>query len=129
MRQIFIYCLFLFTLSSIKAETRLIDFTIVINGLDGKPIMIPDGKGKQEALTLNTACVNALETSLEEDRQMPGEAKFKLDELAHKIYNKNGVSLTAEEVVLIKQRVGKLYNPLVVGAVWRILDPSSSEIH
>jgi hypothetical protein len=54
-----------------------------------------------------------------------GEDKFKLYALARKIHdNPQNVTLTAEEIVILKERIGKVWDAEVVGAAWRMLDPS-----
>ena len=103
-------------------KTPTLDFTQEITDLDGKPV--PSGNVKEPNLTLGAVAVNALENMLEEDRQQSGEAKFKNDELARKVYKSKAAVLTVEEIALIKARIGKTYGALVVGAAWRLLDPS-----
>lgn len=100
-----------------------IDFNQPLVGLDGKPILTGDAKAPI-VLTLGEASVTALENTLEEDKTATGAEKFKRDELARKVYKKSDVVLTAEEIALIKDRIGKSYGALVVGAAWRILDPA-----
>jgi len=77
------------------------------------------------ALTLGEVAVTALESQLEEDKQATGADKFKRDELARKIYGKKDVALPAEEIATIKDRIGKSFGAMVVGAAWRMLDPAS----
>ena len=101
------------------------DFTSILTGLDGKPLMTGDTKAPT-GLTLGDVCVQALETPLEEDKQMDGSKKFALDQLARKIYHNKAATLSLEDLTLLKQRVGKAYGPLVVGAAWRLLDPSTN---
>ena len=103
-----------------------IDFTQTIMGYDGKAI--PNGDTKSPAdLTLSDVCVMALSTPIETDRQSTGLDKFKLDTLARKIYHNKKVSLTVEDISTIKERIGKVYGPVIVGAAWRILDPAVEE--
>jgi hypothetical protein len=111
---------------ALLAQTQAIDFTRVLVGVDGKPLQSSDPK-KTTGMTLSEAAVAGLETILDEDKQSSGTDKFKLDELAHKIYEKKSVVLTVEEIALIKTRIGKAYGPLVVGPAWRLLDPAESK--
>ena len=103
------------------AVKKGIDFTQVLVGIDDKPI-IP--KGETQPMTLGDVCVNALETPTDSDHTMPGADKFKLDQLARKIYQNANADLTVEELATLKDRVGKLWGPLIVGAAWRLLDPA-----
>lgn len=115
-------------LASISAlgQAKTIDFTQALRGLDGKTIEIPSPSDpkKLDPLTLSDVCINALETPLDTDRAMTGEDKFKLDVLAHKIFHNKATSLTVEDIALLKDRVGKSYGALIVGDVWRLLDPA-----
>jgi hypothetical protein len=108
-----------------QSTPRHIDFTQPLLALDGKTAL-SDGSGKDaHAITLGDVCVNALETPTQQDQQMTGEQKFKLDELARRIYGQKDISLTVEDISTIKERVGKAYGPLIVGQVWRLLDPAT----
>jgi len=107
-----------------KAETpRKIDFTQEIKGLDGKPVMNGDAKPSMP-MTLGDVAVVALEASLDEDKGVTGAMKFERDELARKVYKKSSVVLTAEQLATIKERIGKVYSAMIVGAAWRLLDPA-----
>jgi hypothetical protein len=125
-----ILLLLAFTPAAAFAQTapdtaRHIDFTKVLTGFDGKLIVTSDKNS--EKLTLGAVCVNALEISLDEDRGASGQQKFEADQLARKIWGKNDAVLKAEEIALLKTRIGKTYGPLVVGAAWRLLDPAESK--
>lgn len=104
-------------------QPRHIDFTQALMGIDGKKLVRGDAK-QPETITLGDIAVQALETPLEEDKQMQGDAKFKLDLLARRIYRNADVVLSVEDTALLKQRIGKAYGPMVVGAAWRLLDPA-----
>jgi hypothetical protein len=106
-----------------KDPPRHIDFTQEIKGLDGKPVMNGDVK-PAVAMTLGDVAVVALETSLDEDKGITGAVKFERDELARKVYKKSSVVLTAEQLASIKERIGKVYSAMIVGAAWRLLDPA-----
>ena|ERR1039458_3686729 len=108
-------------------DVRHIDFTKPLIGMDGNPITSADAKGLQTPMTLGDAAVSALETILDEDRQAPGAEKFKLDELARKIYKKKDAVLLIEEIAKIKDRIGKYYGPVVIGPAWRMLDPAETK--
>jgi hypothetical protein len=95
----------------------------VKRGLDGKPVMMTDSK-PPVPMTLGDVAVTALETSLDEDRGITGAVKFERDELARKVYKKSSVILTAEQLASIKERIGKVYSAMIVGAAWRLLDPA-----
>jgi hypothetical protein len=114
-----------------KDEPRHIDFTKELIGFDGKPLTNPPAKpdGKPEPITLSEIAVAALETSLQDDRGMAPEEKFKLDLLARKIYKNKDCVLTNPEITQIEERIGKMPWPsnTIVGASWRILDPARAK--
>jgi hypothetical protein len=106
-------------------DARHIDFTQELHGLDGKPIpLAKSGDKPSENTTLSEVSVTALVMQLDEDRSMSGATKFSNSELARKIYKAKNAILTAEEVATIKDRIGKVYPPLIVGAAWPLLDPA-----
>jgi len=51
-----------------------------------------------------------------------GMKKMEKEELARKIYQNDSVDLTIEQVKLIKDRIGEMYAPIVVGQCWRLLE-------
>ena len=104
-----------------KTQPRSIDFTQALKGLDGKPIT--DGATPAIKITLSVVSVNALESALLGDERLAGADKFKMDTLARKIFENKAALLTAEDIALLKERLGKAYGALVVGAAWRLLDP------
>lgn len=88
-----------------------------ITDLDDKPF--PDGA------TLRTVLLGACLNTLRADELMDAQQKVKLYLLSKKISEKGDAELTTDDVVLLKERVGKAYNPLVVGRVYEILDPAA----
>ncbi|MGH2505891.1 MAG: hypothetical protein ACRDHZ_00490 [Ktedonobacteraceae bacterium] len=108
------------------AQTHTIDFTKVLLGSDEKPILQQqtDPKVKPEPTTLGDVAIGALTTLTQDDQRLTGEEKFKMDVLARKIYHAKSAALTVDDIKLIKDRIGKLYFPNVVGAAWRLLDPN-----
>jgi hypothetical protein len=106
-----------------KPEPRHFDFTTVLTGIDGKPIQNGDVK-PPVPMTLGDVVVGALEMQTADDQHSTGEAKFKLDELARRIYGNKDVVLSVEDLATIKARIGKAYGPLIVGASWRLIDPA-----
>jgi len=101
-----------------------IDFSQVIMTLEGVPM-----KGAQGVeFTLRSACVVALDAITEEAKQVDAKEKYRRGALAARIYRtKEPINLSAEEIVLLKELVGKLFGPRVVHEVWNVLDPSANE--
>lgn len=107
-------------------EPRHLDFTVALTGIDGRPMTHTDAKGAptDEILTLGDVCVIALEMQIEEDKNLPADKKFQRDELARKVYKRNDVVLEAQDLAMLKERIGKVYGPAQVGPAWRLLDPA-----
>lgn len=113
-----------------QAQTKAVDFTQVLKGLDGTQFTRQDppinGKATEVVpMTLGDVAVNALETPIQDDLKLSGEDKFKMDLLARKVYKAKSVSLTPDEINLIKNRIGKLYGANIVGSAWRAIDPEA----
>ncbi len=94
------------------------DFQQPIVNLEGKPLKDEDGK----PVTLCSVALNALLASIPNDI-VTGEAKAKRYALALKINDHPGdVNVTAEELTLLKEQIGKIYAPLVVGRAYDLLE-------
>jgi hypothetical protein len=97
-----------------------IDVTKLLTQYDGTPIKDRNHKGEMVDVEVRQALISALIHPVETDKPID---KFNKDVLARKIFGaENEVELTAEEAVLLKERVGEYYTPLVVGQLWRLLD-------
>ena len=90
-------------------------------GIESKPV-VADGK----PMTLRSAMVNA--TMTESPKEISsGEDKFKRFCLADRIQRAVGaLDLDAADVKMIRERVGILYFPAVVGPVWLMLDAAAA---
>lgn len=102
----------------------LIDFTTAITNLDGEAIK--DGSGE---MTLREVAISALVSTLAEpgghaEVLQPME-KVGNARLAQTIHGADTVDLTAEQVALLKSRIGRAYAPVVVMRAWDILDPTA----
>lgn len=75
----------------------------------------------QREITLGEVCVEAL---LSTDRENPisGTEKLERYNLAMEIHSGKKEVLSPEEIVLIKELVGKLYTTIIVGQAFPILD-------
>ena len=106
-----------------------IDFSILLVTLSGEPLTKSlsedeqDEKKEKIQYTLGLACSNALVAFLEQDRQKDGAYKFSCWQLASRISKaKEPIDITAEEIVLIKDRVGRMYGAMGVGPVYELLE-------
>lgn len=96
-----------------------IDFTPLVTNIDGTKL---DG-----APSVRDACVTALTTSMEGDHALASTQKFQFGLLAQKIaLGEDVVDVTAEEITVLKDRVGKGYSPVVVLFVWQHFERAGS---
>lgn len=93
-----------------------IDFSTVLRGLDSSPLM-HDGN----EFTLAIACVNALLAQYA-DEQASGDEKMQRWTLARKLWRAAEVSVTSEEIVMLKKLVGRAFSPIVVGRVYEMME-------
>lgn len=111
----------------VSSPAFAIDFTQVLTNLDGSPVVAQEGKPEP---TLGAICEQALLATFADERDatgketIEGKEKFERWKLAAKVHGKD-VSLSAEELSLIKKLVGKAYGPLIVGQAWTMLDPGA----
>lgn len=91
-----------------------------ITDLKGKPIQVSEVD--KSAITVKYVVTAALLGELEgEPRE--GKASFDRYQLAEKINNAEAdIDLAVEDVALIKDRIGKMYPPIIVGPLWKILN-------
>lgn len=131
--------IFLLCSTSVYAESRKVDFSIVLKDLDDKPFQwdceeFNDDKSickKWRDMTLRLISVTAI------IRQWPNENMPDVDQvrralLAQEIYKKNEVALDAKDTDLICVSIAKLVtkgglNSLVTLRAWEILDPARVE--
>ncbi len=105
------------------AKGRPVDFTQVLHTLTGSVMVDSDSK-TGVPVTLGSVAVNALLGTIDEDRTITGTEKLRRYEIAKKVSGQSSVMLTVEELATIKERIGKVYGPLIVGAAWHALDPA-----
>jgi len=96
----------------------LLDTTKVLVNIAGESLK-ESVNGVAVDVILRTVVVNALLSPVEKDT---GMKKMEKEELARKIYQNDSVDLTIEQVKLIKDRIGEMYAPIVVGQCWRLLE-------
>ena len=85
-------------------------------------VMGLDGQEAVEAPTMRDVCVKALVELTRSDQEMSGKEKFEMGMLAQKIYQEDEPDLIVEDVSKLKDRIGKLWGPLVVAWAWNALD-------
>lgn len=78
---------------------------------------------RKRPLTLRNVCLGALTNQIDSDRKCSGIEKNKQFLLSLRIQQEDTVDLTAEQITLLKDRIGKMCSVLVVGRSYEILDP------
>jgi len=78
--------------------------------------------GESEPMTIRLAATRALTAQYRDELDLAGEEKVARFHLALRLTDETEPDLKAEDIVLIKSVVGKMYGPVVVGRVWNILD-------
>jgi hypothetical protein len=116
------------------AEMRGIDFTQRLVGANGEPLwqggrdckpdQVPGRDCTREQQTLGDVALVALLAMIDEDKNLDPRKKFERDQLARKVFRAKNAALSAEEIALIKERIGKVLGPAQVGAAWPLLDPT-----
>lgn len=91
-------------------------------------LLTPYGTEFEPPMTLEKACYEAITITLPEDQQSDVSKKLKLHQVACKIAAGGVVDFAAEDVALIKDRVGKVWSAIVVGAAFPILDRDFAEL-
>lgn len=103
------------------ANARILD-------LSGHEIPLCSAKTPEceKPTTVRFVVVNALMAQLPSERDLSADKKLERFDLALKLQSAEGdVKLDAEKTALIKKMVGAVYNPLIVGRVFQIIDPAS----
>lgn len=98
-----------------------IDFSTILQDPDKPDEQAKDQKGV--FVTLGVVARSALNSELQDERR-DGEAKYTAYKLADRIRTATKpLDLKADQITLIKQRIGKAYPAGVSGQCWDMLDP------
>jgi hypothetical protein len=100
------------------------DFNQQLKTLEGKPFLDKDGKTDENS-TLGKISITALTAAFPDEANLAGAEKFKRWQIASKIQSDPNVTLSAEEVTLLKDLIGKGFPAVVVGPAWQALDPGA----
>lgn len=95
----------------------LVDVSNELKQLNGQPLM-DNVNGEAVVVTFKDVIANALLSPVQKEQRVDKIRKY---ELAKKVYDGGKVDLNEEEIKLIKDRVGDVYPPIVVGPVFELL--------
>lgn len=90
----------------------------VLRTIDGQTMKDTDSSGNAVDATVKSAIVNCILSPVQKETGVEKVAKY---ELAKRIYASDEVDLNEKEITLIKDRVGELYSPVVVGQLYELL--------
>lgn len=91
-----------------------------IKNYDGSDLVNSEGK----AVTLRDVISQACNTVLPSE-DLQAEEKTKLFQISMAVHNGEVVNLPVEQVATIKERIGRVYTPLVYGRASELLDGSN----
>lgn len=116
----------------------MIDFSTKLVAFDGSeipsgPPTPPDPEVQDSKmvpappLTLGLACIRALISQYEDERNLDPATKFARGAMAHLIYEAKGpIQLKSGDVTMLKNLVGKCWAPMVVYLSWPLLDAAEA---
>jgi len=106
-----------------ETKTMQINFGQVLTAFDGTPLRQVKAEGQPpEDITLRDVAIEALCRATEE-RGVTGTQKFERFAIAQRIHKGDPVDLKVEEVATLKERIGELFPPLIVGRAFELLEP------
>jgi hypothetical protein len=86
--------------------------------LDGKEL-VEDGK----VITVGLVIFRSLLGAYQDEQNLSGEEKFSRGELAMRVKSaEDSLTLKAEDIVLVKKLVAKMFTTFVVWQMWKVLD-------
>jgi len=104
------------------------NFEQPILDLWGKPVKTNPDK-PEDCLTLTTVVLNALLATYEDERTLTGKVKAERMQLALKINERpKETDITAEQMSMLKELIGKAYGPLIVGRAYELLEMEPKEV-
>jgi hypothetical protein len=89
-----------------------------ISNYDGKPVL---GENKKP-VDLRTIFSFALNNQVQGETPQTAEQKNKIFQLSLKLYKDKEVDFTVDDLAFIKERVGKVWSPLIYGRVCEIIE-------
>jgi hypothetical protein len=96
----------------------LVNVNQTLKTMDGKTMKDNDGTGNAIDATVKLVIVNALLSPVRDEK---GVDKVRKYELAKKVYASDEVDLNEDNIKLIKERVGEVFPPMIVGQIYELL--------
>jgi hypothetical protein len=95
---------------------------------DGSVVLSEDHKPVQEPELLRNYLAVALNNAAQGEEVFTPEQKAKIYELTTKLYKKKDVDLTLDDRAFLKERIGKMFGPLIYGRICDILEEKEPEL-
>jgi len=102
-----------------------VNLKYVFKDLNGDPMTLKqkrDGKDVDVPMELGDICMKSL-MMIDPGEKIGSEEKYERAELAYKIWKKDEITLSLEEIGLLKRLIGEKASPIVVKQSWDILEP------
>jgi hypothetical protein len=99
-----------------------------ITNSDGSVVLDDDNRPIQEPELLRNYLAVALNNAAQGEETFTPEQKAKIYELTTKLYKKKEIDLTLDDRAFLKERVGKVYGPLIYGRICEILEEKEPEV-
>lgn len=97
-----------------------VDVTQILTDYQGKDLTQGPKKEKLELRSVISTAVNTM--NLQGEKSMTSEEKNKAYQISTRVWSKKEVDFTVEQLAFIKEKVGKVYNPLVYGRICDIIE-------
>lgn len=111
------------------SDAVTVDMTTVLRDENGHPAKdaLDCTDGKCPVLTLGRAASHALFARLPEDEKDPaqGDHAWARGVLAQRIRDDKAAKLSAEEISVIKQRLGEAYGAVIIMQAYPMIDPGA----
>ena len=96
----------------------LVKVNVPLKTMGGQEMKENDGQGNAIDVTVKTAIVNAVLSPVQKEL---GTDKVKKYELAKRVFESDEVDLNEDDIKIIKERVGEIFAPIVVGQIYELL--------
>lgn len=106
------------------------NFDVVLKKFDGKELVRrenPEPSAPEVPLTLKHVAIEAIFAQLPGEESMSGQTKLDLHLLGVRVNAGGDVELKAEELALIKERVGRAWPAIIAGPALIALDPAGAK--
>lgn len=87
----------------------------------GRDAVLPGVNGEPETAYLGRVCAMAMFAQLPGDEKLQGLEKAHIGDLGLQFYAGGEINLSPEDAVIVRQRVGAAFSPLIVARVYKAI--------